>query len=514
MAYPKKLLRLRPTQGIVVDTPASETGPEFYTGGRNVIFRKGFAGRIRGSRNVYEPALYDAQLTSPVTHIRNVQAGGTNYWLVFTADGDVYALEGMNANNISPYPALAPVLQPYQYSSALLNGVAIITNGQNELMYWDGSNPLDIMPDWTPTESCKSVAVLRYHVFALDIDGPAGAFPSLLRWSAAAEPGTVPSVWTPAGDNDAGNVELSDSPGALLCAAPLRDLLMIYKKSATYAAQHVGGNQVFACQKLQSSSGALTRHSVCDVNGQHFVVSDGDIVLTDGVNRQSIGQSRMKDWLFNNLDQTNYENLFVTYNRPKNEVLVSFPAAGSELCNLALVYDIANDAFGVRDLPSISHAAIGTVNDDVPSDVIDDNDSVIDDVQRPFNVADLSAATESLVFGFDAALEMQDTEDASLVEASLAKYDLTFDAPERVKFVKRLHVRAEPGFGSLLVRVGARMTPTDTITWSNEVTLAEPDQIVNCFAQGRYISVEIRSNSDRVWTVTGVDIEAELRGYF
>jgi hypothetical protein len=57
------------------------------------------------------------------------------------------------------------------------------------------------------------------------------------------------------------------------------------------------------------------------------------------------------------------------------------------------------------------------------------------------------------------------------------------------------------------------MTPTDSITWSNEVALNEPEQIVNVIAQGRYISVEIRSNNDKAWIISAIDLEAEMRGY-
>lgn len=511
MSYPKKLLRLRPTKGIVSDTPAHEVGPDFYTGGQNAIFRNGFAGRIGGHRSAYATALGTAAPVE-ILHALNVQNGGTNYWLIFEADGTAWAIEGSNATQIDG-TLLSAVTDPWEYASALLNGLPIITSGSDDLLYWDGSGNLQALPDWTATKSCKSVAVFKFHIFAMDIDGPGGTFPNLVEWSDAAEPGTVPDSWTPAADNEAGSVELADGPGPVLCAVPLRDTLIFYKRSTMYGAQYVGRNQKYSFQKLQSASGALTRHAVCDVNGQHLVVTDGDIILTDGTNRQSIGESRMKDFLFNQLDQDNYANLFTVFNRPKNEALIAFPSAGSDRCDLAMVYDVANDSFGVRDLPDIAVAAIGTVNDTTPSDTWDADSEAWDDDSSTWNSSAVSAATESLVFAFEDELEEQDTEDAVTVGASIGRHDLTFGEPERVKFVKRLHVRAKDGFGTLLVRVGARMTPTDSITWSAEVQLDEPDQIVNAFAQGRYISVEARSNSSNVWTVTGIDIEAELRGY-
>ena len=166
-----------------------------------------------------------------------------------------------------------------------------------------GSN-LANLTDWTATETCQFITAFQYHLFALDISGPGGTFPSLLRWSDAAAPGTIPASWTPSASTEAGDVELSDSPGRLLCAYPLRDSLIIYKRSAMYQAKYVGGDNVFNFRKVQAASGALTRRSVCDVNGQHVVVTDGDIIQTDGSNRRSLGEARVKDWLFNQLDQS------------------------------------------------------------------------------------------------------------------------------------------------------------------------------------------------------------------
>lgn len=513
MSYPKQLLRLSPQRGFISDTPGYEAGPDFYTGCRNVIFREGFAKRILGNRDAYSTALGVASPTQ-IMHAINCEVSDVNYWLLFEEDGTAWAIEGSNATQIDN-SLLVSEDMPFLHSSALLNGLPIYSNGNDEPVYWAGAN-LTTLPGWTATESCKFITVFKFHIFALNIDGPSGTFPNLLRWSAAAEPGTVPNTFVPSASNEAGDVELSDSPGALLCAYPLRDQLVIYKRSSMYTAQYVGGNNVFAFRKVQSASGALTARSVCDVNGRHFVVSDGDIILTDGTNRRSIGESRVKDYLFNSLDQDNYRNLFCSYNRGRDEVIVGFPSAGSEFCDQALVYDVSRDAFGVRDLDDIVAAPVGLVNDDVESNTWADRsgdtwDSAASEV---WGSSTIQTARDSLVLVGATTLEQQDTNDAVTVAATLSKSGITFGEPERVKFCRRVHVRAKPGFGTLYVRLGASMTPNGTVTYSPEAALTEPEQIVNCFAQGRYITVEIRSAGDEAWELTGIDIEAELRGYF
>lgn len=509
MSYPKKLLRLRPTRGVAADPPANEVSEEFYTGARNVHFREGFASRVLGSRAAYGTIPVD------VLHMLNARLATTNFWLFFGAD-EIHANETSNSDDVTG-AALTPVTQPWQWSTTLLNGVPVVTNGLDLPRYWAGAvvTPFADLPGWPAGTVCKSIVAFQFHLVALDIDGPAGHFEDQVKWSDAAEPGAVPATWTPGADNEAGDAIIGDAPGPNLCGVPLRGSLFIYKRSSVYSMDYIGGEDVFQFRQVFSNTGALTRHSVADLSdGRHFVVGDGDIYITDGVGRRSVAQDRMRDFVFNQLDQDNYENLFCVYHRAKNEVWVCFPEQGSQYCTLAAVYDVAHDAFGVRVLPDVTCAAIGVVNDTSPSEAWVDQTYTWASASRLWNQPNYSLAVESLVIGYGDTAEQQDTQDAVELAATLSRYDLSFGEPERVKFVRRAHVRAKPGFGTLYFRLGSRMTPTDAIAWSPEVALVEPEQIVNTFAQGRYISAELRSEDSDVWSVSGIDLEGEMRGYF
>lgn len=511
MSYPKLTVNLRPTRGFISDTPAHEVGPDFWTRCNNVVMRGGFAQRLGPSRDAYGTALTAAG-PSDLVHTINAEVSGTNYWLVFDDAGDAWAVEGSNQTKIDS-SLLASVSDPEAFSSTRLNSVPVISNGSDEPVYWAGSN-LTNLTDWAATESCQFIAAFKYHLFALDISGPGGTFNSLIKWSDAAAPGTIPSSWTPGPSNQAGSVELSDSPGALLCAYPLRDSLMIYKRSAMYQCRYVENNSVFVFRKLQATSGALTRRGVCDVNGQHLVVSDGDIVLTDGTNRRSLGEARVKDWFFDQLDSDNYLQTFCVYNPAQSEVTIGFPASGSALCNKALVYNVEMDSFGVRELSQVAHASTGVVNDDTSSNVWNDQNYTWDNASGAWNDTAFETGRDNLVLLTAGSLKQQDAGSAETISATLGKYSMPLDDAARVKLVKRVHVRAEGSFGTLLVRVGGQMSPSDSITWSPTVSVTEPGQIANVIAQGRYLSVEVSSSGSEVWKLTGLDLEVEPRGYF
>jgi hypothetical protein len=167
----------------------------------NVIMRSGFSQRIPGSRPIYETALA-AAAPGQLMHAINAEFNGTNYWLIFEDDGTAWAIEGTNETQIDD-SLLAAVTNPSLFSSSRLNGVPVISNGSDEPVYWDGSL-LVTLPDWTATETCQFITAFKFHLFALDISGPGGTFPNLLRWSDAAEPGTVPDDWTPGASDEAG----------------------------------------------------------------------------------------------------------------------------------------------------------------------------------------------------------------------------------------------------------------------------------------------------------------------
>jgi len=515
VSYPKKTLKVRPTRGVVLDLPANEVAPDFYTQGRNVGFRNGFAERIGGRRNAYTQ-----NDVNPVFHLRNVRAPGgvteSNFWIVF-GTASIKALETSNKSTITG-AALTPVTSPWQWSSTLLNNIPAFTNGEDAPRYWAGDvgTPAAALPGWPAGTVCKSIVAFKFHLFALDIDSPTSHLESQIMWSDAAAAGAVPATWTAAVTNQAGSAILADTSGPCMCGVPLQDTLLVFKRSSTYAVSYLEGNpRIFSVRLLDGARGALTRHAAVDVGGKVFLVADGEIYLTDGVNWQPLAGGRVRDYLFGQLDQASYENLFVMFDRAKGEVWVCYPTTGNTYCNEALVYELAADAWSPpRDLVAMTCGDVGIINDTAPSEAWDVDAGTWDSDASAWNAANFSLAVEQLMTGGNsAALYVENDATATAVAANVFRHDLTFGAPERMKCIRRIHVRTDETPGTLYVRVGARNSITAPIAWDTERALIPPASFVNVRAQGRFISYEVRGQDTDVWGTSGCDLEGDLRGY-
>jgi hypothetical protein len=514
VTFPKRTIKVRPTRGVAVDLPANEVGPDFYTLARNVSFRNGFAERIAGRRQCYTQ-----NNVNPVFHLLNVRAPGgvteSNFWLTF-GTASIEALETSNINTITG-SALSAVSSPWQWSSTLLNNIPCFTNGLDAPRYWAGDvgTPAADLPGWPAGTVCKSLVAFKFHLFALDIDGPSGHFESQFLWSDAAPPGDVPATWTAAATNEAGDAIAADTPGPCMCGVPLQDTLLLFKRSSTYGVNYLEGSaRIFSLRLLDGDRGALTRHAAVDVGGKVFVVADGDVFLTDGTTWQSVAQGRVRDYLFSQLDQASYENLFVMHDRARGEVWICYPTTGNTYCNEAIVYEIASDAWGIRDVTQMTCGEVGIINDTAPDESWDVDSQPWDDDNSAWNSANFSLAVERLVTGANSvSLYAENDDTATSIAANVYRHDLAMGAPERMKFARRVHVRTNETPGTLYVRVGARNSVTDAINWEAERTLVPPASFVNVRSLGRFLSVEVRGQDTDVWRLSGFDIEHEFRGY-
>ena len=522
MSYPKNIVQFRPRKGINVDLPPSEITPEEYSAGRNVHFREGFAQRSAGEKQVY-PGL----LTNLRNIINLIDNTGNNFW-VYTGENKISAVVGVVHSDITPLVGLTTRDDPNTYTTSLLNNVLIWNNGDDPPFFWDSvaTSPLIELPGWIAGDRAEAMRPFTNHLFAMDMtESVAGRLPNKIKWSDAAEPGTVPAGWTPTAAGDAGDVELADDPGPVIDALALRGSFILYKAHSTYICDFVGGQFVFSFRKLFHTSGVLARNCIAEYNGRHYVLTDDDIVVHDGNTISSLLDNRARRAVFANLDQSNFQSSFVINYEKRKELWFCLPSAGNFFADLAVIYNLQEDAWSTRDLVEVAHGAIGIVSDTTFSDAWDAAPDPWDNTVRRWDEQLGNESEQSIVL---ASTDETVATDSRLLEADrpsdfdglpinglLQKIDMHFDEPDRVKLVKRCYPKINANNGTeLFIRLGGSDVPGGAIQWSPPFRFVKGSiERVDAFAQGKYISFELSSNGLNPWQLMGFDLEVEIRGY-
>ena len=344
--------------------------------------------------------------------------------------------------------------------------------------------------------------------------------PNKVRWGDAAENLTLPSSWTASSTNDAGSATVGDAGEFIVDGFPLKQSFIIYKENTTYIMTFTGGNLVFDIKKLFDDSGVLSRNCVAEFNGKHFVVTNGDLIVHNGVSKQSVASTIVKRTLFEEIDSTNYANIFVTHNKQKNEIWVSYPTVGSTFCNKALIWNYEANAFSFRELPDILHIATGIVNPGASAVLWSGQSqswiaySTTENWgQRNFNPTEtsilMSSTGDTKLYRGDHGFDFAGSNYTMILE----RKGLTLDGnTNTVKQVRKITPRFS-STGTAEVFVGSSMTPDGTYTYKTQQTINPDTQNkVDARATGKYIAIKFQNTTATTFELNGYDIEYEVIG--
>lgn len=510
MGTKRDVFSLSPS-GIVRDLPPDAVAQADYNNGRNVTFRDGIASRVLG----YEP-IYGTPVVAPQL-LANLRDSINNFW-IYPGKAQIGATDGATHAHVTPTTGWVDPEGFNQWSATFINDAVVLNQPNMPPMYWTGglSNRVEYLPGWPVGTLAQLVRASRYHLFAFNLTDTNGSFPNGVLWSDAAEPGTIPPTWQITQANQAGSVELAAGGGAIMDAAVLRDAMIIYKETEVWAAQYVGGNQVYAFRKVLGMAGALSRNCVASYNGLHVVLTSNDVMLFDGQQARSIIDKRNKRWLFNTMDSKHYKNSFVVYYAQRNEVWIVFPSAGNEVPNTALVYCGDSDSWGERDIvtPCIGVGIVAENDGAAAWDTITDT---WESVSIEWDQSTYQVINETLLASVDGGLTNVDagiTNNGALISASLLKSGLALGSPQRKKLIRRLWPRMAGSAGTVVtLRAGGHDQPNGPISWAAPVSFTiGVDEKIDTFATGRYLAFEITSESEQPWAITGIDCEYSLQG--
>ena len=509
--------RIRP-QTVNVDVPATELDDSAYSYVRNKYFKEQGSIRVEGYGDIFDPVLLDSPLY--VMYDRNQY--GEDYWIYCGAN--TASLTSLT-NHFPITPAGGMQTSDVgDYCGTNLNSIFMLTNGKDAPWYWPGQTaaPLQELPDWPADTTCGFLRSYKYHAIAGDITESGVQFENQLYWSSSVQPGLPPQSWTPLPSNDAGDNILAQAPGALIDGAQIRDHFVIAKNHSLFLMSYTGGAFVFRFSGLSSTAGVIGRHCMAEYRGRLYLFSDGDILVTDGAQIESIAAQRVRSTIFNEMDQTNIRQCFVTPYLAKDQMWFCYPTGGSPFANRAAIYTLTDNSWGFRDIPNLTHAAPGIAYNyiygtDWDSDTqswIDDN--TLWDQSGAQSIADgvimASSDDEGHLYGVD----FLGSANGEPIEGVLEKASMDFGDYDKIKLVQSVYpmILGEDGM-TLKVRVGVQQNDSEPVTWS-----LEQDYIVGqtsripCTEAGRLISLQIVGATNNRWRCYSVEFEYTLSGRF
>jgi hypothetical protein len=340
--------------GVNYDSPAVSLPENVFTDVRNVRFTDAAVETIKG-----ESVFKTLTTVTPDHGISWKRPDGI--FDIFLKDGKVVRLNGNTEFTMLDSGSYANST----WQSTYFNGgyAVVFNNGVSTPLYalFGGVDTLAEIPGWnygTTVTTAKVIRALGYSLVAANltiVDGVTTTYaPSTIRISVQAATGGFPAVWEPGLTTDTADEFEINSTSPILDMVELKNNMYVYTEDSIHVLSISTG--LTRVQPYSKSYGILNIGCVIEVDGKHIAVDNSDIYMHNGSgNIESIGSSRIKKYLFNNINKAYLSKVFMTKNPYYYEVWICYPKGISTKCNEAIVFNYKNNTWTVRDLPNIDY---------------------------------------------------------------------------------------------------------------------------------------------------------------
>lgn len=504
--------------GILTDPNPSDLPANSWSGGRNVRFKNGKASKAQGHEAVFGNLPDDKSPQYALPFLSD----NTPYWFIcsnesiFRTEGSVY----LDVTRTSgPYTADSS----FKWNGGFLSGVAVLNNGKDKPQTISANSGLNFedLDNWPDTLRAKVVRPYKNYLVALNITKSSVNMPTVVKWSSPADPGGVPFTWDETDPtNDAGENPLADTAGAIVDGKKLRDQFIIYKEDSVYTMRYVGGVYVFQFQQLFDDVGMLAPNCVAEFDGKHFVIGQGDVYVHNGVQKSSVIDGKMKNYLFNAIRNSETKATFVVPDYSSSEMWICFQSSGeassSGFADRAAIWNWQENTWTLRDLPNISYATYGVVDPRAPDDwnsdpLAWDTDSSVWG-SSTYNPAKNKLLLVSAVNKETYVVGEVSLFDGNPFKCTLVRTDLYGGDDLHIKNVHSItpHIR---GDGNVSVFVGSSNIQDSPVRWQGPYHFAiGKDYKIDCRISGRYVGVRFEFESQGNWELNGYTIETTKSG--
>lgn len=516
--------------GLNKDQPPHTLPPEAWTNGLNVKFAKEGVVNSPGDQDVFGTPGVVPYFLLPVPTATDT------FWL-YTSLAKAYVYNAGVHTNITRQTASVDVdytaTAGYQWNGTLLGATPVLNNGIDVPQYWADyvvSTKLAALPNWPAALRAKVIRSFGGYLVAINLTDSSTNYPHAIQWSNRADPGSVPADWDytdPA--SDAGRIELTDAVGGgLRDGLMLGNTMILYKANSTHSLRYVGGEDIFASELLLTNSGILTANCATPIKegSQHFVVTESDVIVHVGQKTaESVIDDKNRDWLFSNIDATNFAKSFVFEYPQRSEAWFCFPLSGASEVTTAAIFNYRTGTWSFRDFPYV-YATAGLISAETPEDwatgsgIWDTDTSVWAEVgNRGILVAN---AADTLMARLETGTQIRAANFSSFVERqglAIIGHDRQGQPKVDYRVVKQVQ-RIVPKFrgaGTVTVEVGSQEDFNSAVEWATPMTFSiGTDRYLDLETPvtGKLLAVRFSSTSavGTQWRLEGYDLELALLG--
>ena len=506
--------------GVNRDLSVHELPINVWTDAQNIRFLDGYARPSYGTTNIYSGT------PNPVYHVMPVTVAGVRTWLLGLANSIYSVVEPGTYTDLTRASGGAYTATINSWTSTMLGGIPILNNGTDAPQQWLLTGKCTDLSNWPASTTCASIRAFKNLLVAVDVTKSGTRYPYMVKWSHPADPGSVPSSWdiTDA-TKDAGEFDLSDGYDYIVDCLGLRDSLIVYKQQSVWRLDYIGGVFVLRSQKVLGTSGAMNKNCIVEIDGQHAVLTNMDVVIHDGQQATSILDKQSRRYLFDNIDETYRGRCFVFKNPFFNEIYFCYPSMGHTACNKAMVWNWVERTVTFRDLDTaigITHAAHGPVDVTTLTAWSNDSDAWSSDTtawNQPAVVPDVSRVLLAINNSKLLLLDSGYTQNSVGYDSYIERAGLSFDAPNKMKMVTRIYPRISGAAGTVIwVYVASMDTPYDTPNYQTGIAFYTIGTTVSCdfFITGRYFAIKFYGGSTigtgLNWRLDSFDVEVKIVG--
>ena len=469
-----------------------------------------------GTANQYEELTYSARNTTTgvITLTGTTTYAHPDNTTVYVSGSTVTVDDDYGANTSSR-----------RWTATNLNGLVVATNGFDTPQMWPLSGgipstatPFRELQNWPTGASCKSIRSFRTFLVGLNWSRD-NQEPRLVKWSTEAAYGEAPFTWDETDATlDAGEYELSDTPGDIVDGLPLGDSFLIYKEDSIYIMNYVGTPYIFSFKLLSPTVGALSKEAIKEFDGGHFFIGNSDCYICNGQTVTPLLPNKVRRAMFEDLSGDNYQKCFVAADYVRNEMLACFPSSGSDVVDKALIWNWKDNTFSFRDLPDTSFINNGIIDITVGA-TWDASSEYWDTGTGAWGERNYDNVKKNLVFCDVSNTKIfrdsfGNTKDGTNMTSFIERTGLDLNDPQAVKFVSAVYPQIEvSGDNSVNVYVGRQISTEQGITWEGPILFNPNTQSkVSCRVSGKYFGIKVESTTDMDWKLHGVAFEVQQRG--